>query len=132
MSALLRMDSMYNGYIIECPSMCNLYWAFVGIEYPDEPEELHVMSKSSLNKLNKHLQAINIYLQEIANSDDVWFNDFESFSTYVLDNYPSHIDRNVLDIYLGSIEGLSAVIASSFRDDVILLDSHGSTAVIME
>lgn len=123
---------MYNGYVIECPSMCDLFWEFVSLKYPDEPEELHAMSLNSLNKLNKHLKAINAYLKDISDSEDVTFSDFESFIEYVLDNHPSHIDREVLDIYLNNLEGMLSVISTSFDDDVIILDRFGSTAVIME
>lgn len=123
---------MYNGYIIECPSMCDLFWQYVSVKYPDEPEELHEMSTESLNKLNKHLKAINAYLKDISDSEDVRFSDFDSFIEYVLDNYPSHIDRDVLDIYLNSIESIVSLITTSFDDDVVILDRFGSTAIIME
>ena len=123
---------MYKGYIIESSSMSDLFWQFVRIKYPDEPDELHEMSRASLNKLNKHLTAINIYLKELANSDDVQFSDFDNFIEYVLDNYPSHIDRDVLDVYLNNLEGIAAVVTSSFTDNVVILDRFGSTAVIME
>ncbi len=123
---------MYKGYIIESSSMSDLFWQFVRIKYPDEPDELHEMSRASLNKLNKHLTAINIYLKELANSDDVQFSDFDNFIEYVLDNYPSHIDRDVLDVYLNNLEGIAAVVISSFTDNVVILDRFGSTAVIME
>lgn len=112
--------------------MSDLFWQFVRIKYPDEPDELHEMSRASLNKLNKHLTAINIYLKELANSDDVQFSDFDNFIEYVLDNYPSHIDRDVLDVYLNNLEGIAAVVISSFTDNVVILDRFGSTAVIME
>lgn len=123
---------MYKGYIIESSSMSDLFWQFVRIKYPDEPDELHEMSRASLNKLNKHLTAINIYLKELANSDDVQFSDFDNFIEHVLDNYPSHIDRDVLDVYLNNLEGIAAVVTSSFIDNVVVLDRFGSTAVIME
>lgn len=123
---------MYKGYIIESSSMSDLFWQFVRIKYPDEPDELHEMSRASLNKLNKHLTAINIYLKELANSDDVQFSDFDNFIEYVLDNYPSHIDRDVLDVYLNNLEGIAAVVISSFTDNVVILDRFGSTAIIME
>lgn len=112
--------------------MRDLFWEFVSIKYPDEPEELHEMSLTSLNKLNKHLTAINIYLKELANSEDVRFSDFDNFVDYVLDNYPSHIDRDVLDVYLNNLEGIAAIVTSSFHDGVVLLDRFGSTAVLME
>ena len=112
--------------------MCDLFWEFVGIKYPDEPVELHEMSLASLNKLNQHLSAINTYLKELANSDDLRFSDLDHFIAYVLDNYPSHIDRDVLDVYLNNIEGIAAIAVSSFNDGFILLDRFGSTGVIME
>lgn len=123
---------MYNGYIIECPSMCDLFWKFVSIKYPDEPEELHEMSLKSLNKLNKHLTSINAYLKNISADDNIRFSDFDNFIDYVLDNYPSHIDRDVLDIYLNNLDGMVALISTSFHDDVVVLDRFGSTAIIME
>lgn len=123
---------MYRGYIIECTSMSDLFWQFVRIKYPDEPEELHEMSRASLNKLNKHITAINTYLKELANSDDVQFSDFDNFIEYVLDNHPSHIDRDVLDIYLDNLEGIAAIVTSSLTDGLVILDRFGSTAVIME
>lgn len=123
---------MYKGYIIESPSMCDLFWQFVRIKYPDDPDELHEMSTTSLTKLNKHLSAINIYLRELANSEDVQFSDIDTFIDYVLDNYPSHIDRDVLDAYLSNIDGVVHIVTSVLTENLVVLDRFGSTAVIME
>lgn len=123
---------MYKGYIIECPSMCDLFWQFVRIKYPDVPEELHEMSSASLTKLNKHLSAINTYLRELANSEDVQFSDIDNFIDYVLNDYPSHIDRDVLDAYLSNLDGIIHIVTSSLNEELVVLDRFGSTAVIME
>lgn len=123
---------MYNGYIIDCPSMSDLFWEFVGMEYPDEPEELQAMSSTSLKKLNKHMRAINAFLSEVASNEDVQFSDYESFIEYILDNYPSHIDRNVLDVYINNIETIVSLVTLSHDNELVLLDRFGSTAIITE
>lgn len=123
---------MYNGYIIDCPSMSDLFWEFVGMEYPDEPEELQAMSSTSLKKLNKHMRAINVFLSEVASNEDVQFSDYESFIEYILDNYPSHIDRNVLDVYINNIEAIVSLVTISHENELVLLDRFGSTAIITE
>lgn len=123
---------MYNGYIIDCPSMSDLFWEFIGIEYPDEPEELQAMSSTSLKKLNKHMRAINAFLSEVASNEDVQFSDYESFIEYMLDNYPSHIDRNVLDVYINNIETIVSLVTLSHDNELVLLDRFGSTAIITE
>lgn len=123
---------MYNGYIIECPSMSDLFWEFVGMEYPDEPEELQAMSLNSLKKLNKHMRAINAFLSEVASNEDVRFSDYEGFIEYILDNYPSHIDRNVLNVYINNIETIVSLVTLSHDNELVLLDRFGSTAIITE
>lgn len=123
---------MYNGYIIDCPPMSDLFWEFVGMEYPDEPEELQAMSSISLKKLNKHMRAINAFLSEVASNEDVQFSDYESFIEYILDNYPSHIDRNVLDVYINNIETIVSLVTLSHDHELVLLDRFGSTAIITE
>lgn len=123
---------MYSGYIIECPSMSDLFWEFVSIEYKDEPEELHAMSSSSINKLNKHMQAINEYIKELADDDDIVFVDYDAFIEHVLNNYPSHIDGNVLNVYINNIETITSIVTVSSEDTLVLLDRFGSVAIIPE
>lgn len=123
---------MYNGYIIDCPSMSDLFWEYIGLEYPDEPEELQAMSSRSITKLNKHMRSINAYLNDLMSSTTIVFSDYTDFIEYILDNYPSHIDRNVLDVYINNIETIVSLISMTHDDEIVLLDRFGSTAIITE
>lgn len=123
---------MYDGYIIDCPSMSDLFWEYVNVEYRDEPEEIQAMSQTSLIKLNKHMRAINAYLNNIAHDVNIRFNDYEHFIEYILDNYPSHIDRNVLDVYINNIETIVSLVSLSHDEELVILDRFGSTAILLE
>lgn len=123
---------MYTGYIIECPLMSDLFWEFVSIKYQDEPEELHSMSSSSLNKLNKHMQAINEYLKDLAADEEMVFSDYDDFIGHVLDNYPSDIDGDVLNIYINNIETIVSLVGLNSNSEMVLLDRFGSVAVTQE
>ena len=122
---------MYDGYITECTAMQDLFWEFVNLKYPDEPEELHETSSTSLNKLNEQLQAINLYLREVV-EDGLAFDNFDDLIAYILDNYPSDIDSDVLDIYLNSLEAITNLITIAFTDNLIILDRVGTVAVLKE
>lgn len=112
--------------------MGDFFWQFVNLKYPDEPEEIHETSSASLNKLNEQLHAINVFLRELTDDDDLMFSDFDSFIIYVLDNYPPDIDPDVLDIYLNNLETVVELITHKFVDDIIILDRIGSVAILQE
>lgn len=123
---------MYNGYIIECPPMGDLFWQFVNLKYPDEPEEIHETSSTSLNNLNEQLKAINSYLRDITDDEDIMFSDFDSFISYVLDNHPNDIDSDVLNIYLNNLETIVELISFKFTEDIVILNRIGSVAILQE
>ncbi len=122
---------MYDGYITECPAMRDLFWQFVNLKYPDEPEEYHETSSTSLNKLNEQLHAINLYLREIV-EEGLSFDSFDDLIAHILDNYPSDVDPDVLDIYLNSLEAVTNLITIAFTDNLVILDREGSVAVLKE
>lgn len=123
---------MYNGYITECPPMEDLFWQFVNLKYPDEPEEIHETSSTSLNSLNDQLKAINSYLRDITNDEDITFSDFDNFISYILDNHPPDIDPDVLNLYLNSLETIVELISFNFTEDIVILDRIGSVAILQE
>lgn len=123
---------MYNAYITECPAMAVLFWQFINLRYPDEPEEIHETSSRSLNTLNEQLHAINGYLRELAEDDDINFVSFEEFITHVLDNYPSTVDPDFLGIYLESIESVVTLIGVKFTEELVILDRDGSVIISQE
>lgn len=123
---------MYNAYITECPAMAVLFWQFVSLKYPDEPQEIHELSSRSLNTLNEQLHAINGYLRELAEDDDISFSNFDEFITHVLDNYPSTVDPDVLNIYLESLESIVNLIGVKFTEELVILDRDGSVIISQE
>lgn len=123
---------MYNGYITECPSMGDFFWQYVNLKYPDDPEEIHETSSTSLNKLNEQLRAINAYLRELSDDDELVFNTFDEFITHILDNYPPDIDPDVLNIYLNNLEVVVELITHKFTEDLVILDRIGSVAILQE
>ena len=123
---------MYDGYIVESVAMENLYWEYVGVKYTDEPPEVHQMSPKILTELNTQLKAINVYLREILDDSELELNSFDDLMSYLLDNHPSGIEPDVLNIYLTSMEDIISLIGFKFQENIELIDYVGGVAITLE
>lgn len=123
---------MYDGYIIESVAMENLYWEYIGVTYTDEPPEVHQLSPKILTELNTQLKAINVYLREILDDSELELNSFDELMSYLLDNYPSGVSPDILNIYLTSMEDIIMLIGFKFQETIEIIDCVGGVAITLE
>lgn len=113
--------------------MCELFWEFVRMKYPDEPEEFHESSKGkSLKDFNTHINAINVFLKDVIEDDDLLFFDYPTFVEHVTSNCPAELDPEVVYMYMNSIEEVMHLLCTRFDTNILLLDRFGSTAITTE